>query len=368
MSNTILVINAGSSSVKFQMFGAEQDLKLLAKGEVSGLGNKPVFEAHEQDADKGVPDNLPAKSTSENALDTILKWIETHQSGWTIVAVGHRIVHGGTIFTGPVLLDETVMTKLNELSPLAPYHQPHNLAAVDIISRLKPNIKQIACFDTSFHAHHDPLFSAFALPQNLRSNGVRRYGFHGLSYEWIAYTLKQQAPDFSHGRIVVAHLGGGASLCALRDGVSIDTTMGMTALDGLPMGTRCGALDPGALIYMLRDLKTPIEEMEKTLYSDSGLKGLSGISGDVRDLLESDNPQARFALDYFALKVAQYALAMAVSMGGIDGFVFTGGIGENAADTRSAVLKHLSFLPPFETKVIPANEERMIAMHVMELI
>lgn len=358
MTGTILVINAGSSSVKFALFGTEKDLPLLAGGKVSAIGEAPVFMVADEKK------LLPAAATYEDALQAILQWIESHHAGWVIRAAGHRIVHGGNEFTRPVRLDETIIAKLRALSPLAPLHQPHNLAAVDVLAKLKPGLPQVACFDTAFHAGHTPLFSTYALPQDLRDKGVKRYGFHGLSYEWIAHVLKRDHPALAQGRVIAAHLGNGASLCALQNGKSVDTTMGMTALEGLPMGTRCGGLDPGALIYMIRDCGLSPDRAEHILYNQSGLKGLSGISNDVKTLLASPDPGARFALDYFALKVAQYMGMMAVALGGVDGIVFTGGIGEHAAPVRNAVLKYISFLEVKDTLVIPANEERIIAGHV----
>ncbi|MGB3874826.1 MAG: hypothetical protein WA980_03140 [Shinella zoogloeoides] len=226
----------------------------------------------------------------------------------------------------------------------------------------------IACFDTAFDAGHAPLFQAFAVDATLRDQGIRRYGFHGLSYEWIARVLASEHPDLARGRVVVGHLGNGASLCALKDGASVDTTMGMTALDGLPMGSRTGAIDPGAVTYMLRNLGMGSDDVEHALYERSGLKGLSGLSNDVKTLLESTASRADFALDYFALKVAQFAAVMAVSMGGLDAVVFTGGVGENAGPVRDAILARLEFLRPFRTLIIPANEERMLAIHGKALL
>ena len=227
---------------------------------------------------------------------------------------------------------------------------------------------QIACFDTAFHAQHTPLFTTYALPEHLREQGIRRYGFHGLSYEWIAYSLRQNEPELAKGRVIAAHLGNGASLCAMRNGISIDTTMGMTALDGLPMGTRCGTLDPGVVIYMIRELKLSSNDAESILYHQSGLLGLSDWTHDVRLLQGSNESKARFALDYFCMRAAQLAGMMAVALGGIDGIVFTGGIGENSNFIRDTILHHLDFLRPFEVRVIKADEGRMMAMHTMSVL
>ncbi len=356
MTETILVINAGSSSVKFSLFDDEPELNLLTGGQVAGIGTTPVFSAG--DDRKG----LPKDSTHEEALRFILGWIEAKKHP-PIVVAAHRVVHGGTLFRAPVLLTPEIMVQLRSLNTLAPLHQPHNLAAIDILTKLKPDVRQIACFDTAFHAGHDPLFGVYALPEELTDKGVRRYGFHGLSYEWTAHVLLRDHPALARGRIIAAHLGNGASLCAMKNGVSVDTTMGMTALEGLPMGTRSGALDPGAVIYMIRDLGLPPEKTEHILYNDSGLKGLSGISNDVKTLLESDDRKAAFALDYFALRVAQFIGMMAVALGGVDGIVFTGGIGEHAGAVRENILRHIEFLRPYDVQVIPANEERIMAMH-----
>ncbi len=367
MTDTILVINAGSSSVKFSLFDLQSSLKLLVTGEVSDIGATPSFKGTVESSGATDKNTLLAASTHEDALKHILDWIKARKHGEIAIAA-HRIVHGGTIFRAPVIVTPAIEEQLRALTPLAPLHQPHNLAPIDILKKLKPGMPQVACFDTSFHAGHDPLFSVYALPQNLRDKGIRRYGFHGLSYEWIAQVLKRDHADLAKGRVIAAHLGNGASLCAIKDGVSIDTTMGMTALEGLPMGTRCGALDPGAIIYMIRDLKISPADAEHILYNDSGLKGLSGLTNDVKSLQESTDPKAGFALDYFSLRIAQFMGMMAVALGGVDAIVFTGGIGENAVNVRKNILKRLLFLNPFETLVIPANEERIIAQHGARLI
>jgi acetate kinase len=359
MTGTVLVINAGSSSVKFSLFDKGADLKLLANGQVADIGGKPVFSAGN---DK---QPLPSGSTHEEALRFILDWIEKQKHPALEIAA-HRVVHGGTFFREPVRLTPQILEKLRGLNSLAPLHQPHNLAAIEILTKLKPALPQIACFDTAFHAGHEPLFKVYALPQNLTDKGIQRYGFHGISYEWIAHVLKGEHPALAKGRVIVAHLGNGASLCAMKNGVSIDTTMGMTALEGLPMGTRCGNLDPGAVIFMARDLGLPPEKVEHILYNDSGLKGLSGMTNDVKTLEASNDPKAVFALDYFSLKTAQFMAMMAVALGGVDGIVFTGGIGENATTVRENILNRLAFLKPYEVLVIPANEERMMAMHAIE--
>ena len=367
-SGIILAINAGSSSVKFQVFDPSLDLELLAKGSIDNLGGAPCFAATEEKTQVTDRKPLPATCTHEAAFRLILGWIERQNEDWQITAIAHRIVHGGTAFRDSVRVTPEVIERLRALSPFAPLHEPHNLAAIEIIGELRPGIIQIACFDTAFHANHKPLFTEYALPQKMRDKGIRRYGFHGLSYEWIATVLRRDEPELARGRIIVAHLGNGASLCAMRDGVSIDTTMGMTALEGLPMGRRCGTLDPGAVIFMIRDLGLTPNETEHCLYNESGLLGLSGRTNDVKLLQDSDDPKAIFALDYFALKVAQSMGMMAVALGGVDGIVFTGGIGENSSFMREKILSRLAFLKPFEVRVIPANEERMMAIHARSLL
>ncbi len=365
---SILVINTGSSSIKFQVFSIYPVLELIARGNISGLGDSPLFKATGDNDSQTEKIELPEDYTHENALHFLLSWIEAQSQSWRVDTVTHRIVHGGNRYTSSVPITHEVLAYLRELSPLAPLHQLHNLIAIDIFSALKPDLMQIACFDTAFHAHHDPLFTEYALPQRIRDKGIRRYGFHGLSYEWIAHYLHQNEPELASGRIIAAHLGNGASLCAMHNGISLDTTMGMTALDGLPMGTRCGMLDPGAVIYMIRELNLSPDDAESILYHESGLLGLSDWTHDVRLLQGSNKPKAQFALNYFCMKAAQLAGMMAVALGGIDGFVFTGGVGENSILIRDRILHHLDFLKPFEVRVIEANEEQMMAMHTMSIL
>jgi acetate kinase len=364
--DTLVVLNAGSSSLKFQIFGLP-GLEVLAGGQVSRIGADAVFTAT---LSGGAAENadLPVGSRHKEALEAVLRYIDRHDDGWRIAAVVHRIVHGGSRYVRPVLVTPAILADLSALSPLAPLHQPHNLAAIEASEALVGDVPDIACFDTAFHAGQDELHNSFAVSRDLRARGVRRYGFHGISYQWIARELARQHPVLAAGRVVAAHLGNGASLCALRGGRSVDTTMGMTALDGLPMGTRSGAIDPGAVIYMARELAMSPADLEAELYNRSGLLGLSGLSNDVRSLLESGEARAQFSLDYFALKVAQYASMMTASLGGIDGLVLTGGIGEHAVPVREAVLARLAFLGPFRTLVIPANEERMMAIEASELL
>lgn len=366
MSQAILTLNAGSSSVKFCLFTFDSALSLLAGGRVVDIGGSPVFSAAKEDKAEQKK-ALPPATTHEEALDVILEWLQTNRGeSWDFSTVAHRIVHGGKRFDAPALLTGDVIAYLDSLCPLAPLHQPHNLACVKILAGKQPHIAQYGCFDTAFHARRTRLFRSFALPAKIRDQGIERYGFHGLSYGWITHCLRRDFPRLAAGRVVVAHLGNGSSLCAIKNGQSVDTTMGMTTLDGLPMGTRCGSIDAGAVIYMQRNLGLSLDETDHILNYESGLKGLSGISNDVKTLSDSGDKNARFALDYFALKTAQSIAAMAVAIGGLDGLVFTGGIGENAEGIRHAILDHLAFLPPFETRIIPANEERGMAQGIYE--
>jgi len=302
------------------------------------------------------------------------------------VAVGHRVVHGGPGYTSPVAVDDAVLAALEGLVPLAPLHQPQNLAPIRAIRERFPGIQNVACFDTAFHRTHGEVADRYALPEPLYREGVRRYGLHGLSYEFIARTLPRVAPEIAGGAVVVAHLGSGASMCAMRGGRSIDSTMGFSALDGLPMGTRCGQLDPGVLLYLLRK-GNGVEALERLLYHDSGLLGLSGFSNDVRDLLASGDPGARLALDYFVYRAGREIASLAGALGGIDALVFTAGIGENSPEMRARICARLEWLgirldtdanrhggprisnpqSPVSAWVIPTDEERMIAEHTLQI-
>ncbi|KRW96127.1 acetate/propionate family kinase [Paracoccus sp. MKU1] len=366
MIAAILTLNAGSSSLKFRVF-ARESLALLARGAVSRIGADAELVARLADG----PEirSLVVGGDHAAAMQAVLDFVDAHDEGWRIEAVAHRIVHGGTRYTRSTPVTPKVLDDLRELIPLAPLHQPHGLAAIAAARRLVGEaVPNLACFDTAFHAGRDPLFTHFALPEPLFEQGVRRYGFHGLSYQWLAQVLARDHPELHRGRVVAAHLGNGASLCAMRQGRSVDTTMGMTAVDGIPMGTRSGAVDPGAILLMQRSFGMAPEEIEDLIYNRSGLLGMSGRSNDVAALLTDGSAQSRFALDYFALKCAQAAAAMAVSLGGIDAMVFTGGIGENAAPMREAILRRMAPLGDFVPLVIPANEERMMAMEAAALL
>lgn len=338
---TLLTLNIGSSSIKYAVF---------------------EFDCHPEQRE-GSPLNkidFSVVPLPQNDISFILKSILQKIPSPTHVA--HRIVHGGTKYKTATLLNDAILNELDKLSPFAPLHQPHNLNGVRIAQKLLTGIPQYGCFDTGFHAAHDELHSTFAIPKDLRDMGLKRYGFHGLSYEWIA----RQIPK--HPRAVVAHLGSGASLCALLNGKSIDSTMGLTALDGLPMSTRSGSIDAGLVLYLAQNLNYTPAQIEGILYTKSGLLGLSEFSGDVKTLLASSDPRAKFALDYFTFKTAQHIAMMAVSLGGIDALVFTGGVGENAEPIRSAILNHLSFLAPFEKLVIPTDEEQMMAIQIQGIL
>jgi acetate kinase len=389
--DTILVVNAGSSSVKFQVFETvgNSNLNRLIKGQMDGIGVRPKLRATASDGKLLIDESYAPERMSDvaTALGIGAAWLRETQK-LEPIAVGHRVVHGGPRFDRPVLVDQDVIAELERYVSLAPLHQPNNLAPIRSIFVRSPGLPQVACFDTGFHRGHDALADHYALPVSLYDEGVRRYGFHGLSYEFVASSLPQVAPKIATGRVIVAHLGSGASMCALSAGRSVESTMGFTALDGLPMGTRPGQLDPGVLLYLLQAKQMTAGQIQKLLYGECGLKGLSGISNDVRDLETSPDPKARFALDYFAYRVALNAGMLAAALGGLDGFVFTAGIGENSPGMRSRIVEKLGLfgavLDPdanaagatfisaqtsrIELCVVPTNEELMIARHTLALL
>jgi acetate kinase len=391
MSETILILNAGSSSIKFQLFATqgEEGLERRLKGEIEGIGTNPHLTAESKDGRSLVDKSWSAEELGDAsaALDHVLDWLTQEFRGEMPSAVGHRVVHGGTRFTAPILVDDAVIAGIGALIPLAPLHQPNNLAPIQILRRRLPELPQVACFDTAFHRGHPAVADHFAIPEALYEEGVRRYGFHGLSYEYIASALPKVAPALAAGRVIVAHLGNGASICALKAGRSIDSTMAFTALDGLPMGTRAGQLDPGVLLYLVRK-GWDAARLERFLYHECGLKGLSGLSNDMRDLLAADAPAARLAVDYFVYRIIREAGGLTAVLGGLDGIVFTAGIGERSAEIRSRVSAGLAWLGldldesansrhgPEITKagsrvqawVIPTDEERMIARHTRKLL
>lgn len=391
MSSDILALNAGSSSLKFALFetDAGSDLPLVAKGEIEGIGTAPHFRALDPSGRPLMERRWAAGGAlgHEAFLAELFSWIEGHRSEGRLVAAGHRVVHGGAAFSAPVLVDDHVLSELDRLVPLAPLHQPHNLAAIRALKVIRPDLPQVACFDTAFHHSLSTVATRFALPREYEIAGVRRYGFHGLSYEYIANALSRIAPEIARGRVIVAHLGNGASLCALREGRSVDTTMGFTALDGLPMGTRCGALDPGVILYLLQERHMTPGAIEDLLYHSSGLLGVSGLSSDMRTLLASGDPRARDAVELFVFRIVREIGALAASLGGLDALVFTAGIGEHAPEIRRRVCEGAAWLgieldpaandaggprltrptSRVSTWAIPTDEDLMIALHTRRL-
>jgi acetate kinase len=337
------VINAGSSSLKFSVY--EGDKRLLS-GQVDGIGVHPETSAEGADGAKIEPPELggqPATTPSE-LLPALLPWARQQLGGRRLAALGHRVVHGGLRHAQPVLVTPELLAELDALVPLAPLHEPHNLAPIKMALKLDPDLPQVACFDTAFHRTAPEVEQAFALPYSLYEEGIRRYGFHGLSYEYIASVLPVTAPEIAHGRVVVAHLGNGCSACALQDRLSIATTMGFTALDGLPMGTRCGDLDPGVVLHLIQQKQMQPDALVDLLYRRSGMLGLSGVSSDFRELLASAEPRARFAVEVFCYRVARHIASLAAALGGLDGVVFTAGVGENAAPVRAAICRACAWL------------------------
>jgi acetate kinase len=392
MTDAVLTINAGSSSLKFSVYRLdEHDRPLLsAKGQVEGIGTSPHLVAEDAEGQTLVDRRWPDDRGSAHAefFRSIGAWLREHFSGLALLGVGHRVVHGGVDYAAPVRVDPAVLAKLEALCPLAPLHQPHNLAGIRAVAAVQPDLPQVACFDTAFHRSHPELADWFALPRRLYDEGIRRYGFHGLSYEYIASVLPEVAPEIARRRVVVAHLGSGASMCAMTAGRSIDSTMGFTALDGLPMGTRCGALDPGVVLHLIRAHGMDADAIERMLYHDCGLKGVSGISIDMRTLLASDDPRARHAIDLFVWRICRELGALAAVQGGLDGVVFTAGIGERSAEIRKRVCEQAAWLgialdhaanarggPRISAEgsrvavyAIPTDEEQMIARHTLAVL
>jgi len=389
--DTILVVNAGSSSVKFQVFSAEgkAGLRRLIKGHMDGIGSRPQL--HAEDANKRVmvSQGYGAAQVSDvpTALYTAGAWLRETQN-LEPTAVGHRVVHGGPHYDRPVRVDAAVLRDLERYVSLAPLHQPNNLAPIRALLARFPQLPQVACFDTAFHRGHDAVADHYAIPEHLYDEGVRRYGFHGLSYEYIAERLREVAPAVARGRVIVAHLGSGASMCALAEGRSVESTMGFTALDGLPMGTRPGQIDPGVVLYLIAEKGMTLAAVQDLLYRESGLKGLSGISNDMRELQSSGEPRAKLAVDYFVYRVGLHAGMLAAALGGLDAFVFTAGIGERSAVIRARIAKSLAWLGVIfdpaaneagksvishpESRVglyvVPTDEELMIARHTVAVL
>jgi acetate kinase len=389
--DTLLVVNAGSSSVKFQIFAVEDagGLNRQIKGQIDGIGTRPRLRASDLNGAAIVDRAFRADDVADvpAALHTAGAWLRNEQE-IDPVAVGHRVVHGGPEYDRPILVDEDVLARLERYISLAPLHQPHNLAPIRSILERFPQLPQVACFDTAFHRSHGALADHFAIPEHFYSDGVRRYGFHGLSYEYVAERLRRIAPDIASGRVIVAHLGSGASMCALAGGRSVESTMGFTALDGLPMGTRPGQIDPGVVLYLIAEKGMSPEAVQDLLYRESGLKGLSGISNDMRELETSSDPRAAFAIDYFVYRAGMHTGMLAAALGGLDAFVFTAGIGENSATIRARVAEKLAWLGvlfdpianaahgPLISRpesrvavhVVPTDEELMIARHTLMLL
>lgn len=392
MTQAVVSLNSGSSSIKFALFTLEDsgNPRLSAGGKIERIGIAPSL-AIRSIAGETLHAHIWADGAGlshAELLEYLFAWARGHLDGHEIVAIGHRVVHGGTEFAAPCRLDEAILAKLEKLCPLAPLHQPHNLAAIRAIARLAPGLPQIACFDTAFHHDKPEIASRFALPRALHAQGIRRYGFHGLSYEFLIRRLAELDPELASGKIIAAHLGNGASLCAIADGRSVDTTMGFTALDGLMMGTRSGALDPGVVLHLQTQLGMRAAEVEELLYRQSGLLGVSGISSDMRTLSESGRPEAEEAIELFAWRAAREAAALAASLGGLDGMLFTAGIGENHADVRARICRRLQWLgveldaeangrnatvisdaeSRVRVLVVPTDEERMIALHALGVL
>jgi acetate kinase len=391
MDDYAVVLNAGSSSLKFCVYGRSSgaDWRMRARGQVEGIGTLPHFVAKGEDGMKLIDELLPDSVTdARGALSALATWLGGHFGRSRVVGVGHRVVHGGQQFAGPVVITPPVLTELRELIPLAPLHQPYNLAAIEAVEERLPGVPQVACFDTSFHRGQPRVAELVPLPAEIRKNGVQRYGFHGLSYEYIASVLPRVAPEIAGGRVIVAHLGSGASMCALKNGRSVDHSLGFTALDGLCMGTRPGALDPGVVLYLFQNLGMSARAVETMLYKKSGLLGLSGISNDMRDLIGKDDPAAQLAVEYFVYRAAREIGGLAAVLGGIDGIVFTAGIGENSPEVRRRICEASAWLgidldheanathgprisktfSRVSTWVIPTNEELMIARHTGVLL
>jgi acetate kinase len=392
MDDYALVLNAGSSSLKFCVFRrpADEAWGLASRGQIEGIGTAPRLSAKDGVGERIADETLDGSTVRDGkgALDALAAWLRSRYGGSRVIGVGHRVVHGGPRHAGPVVVTPHVLEELRKLVPLAPLHQPYNLGAIEAAFERLPGVPQVACFDTSFHRGAPAVSELVPLPKDVRGRGVQRYGFHGLSYEYVASVLPQAAPELARGRVIVAHLGSGASLCALRDGRSVDHTLGFTALDGLCMGTRPGALDPGVVLYLFQGLGLSPAEVEGILYKKSGLLGLSGTSNDMRDLLGSSEPDARLAVDYFVYRAAREIGGLAAVLGGLDGIVFTAGIGENSSEIRRRIGEACGWLgveidddanarkgPRISTPasrvsawVIPTNEELMIARHTGRLL
>src|SRR5947209_5897147 len=391
MDDYALVLNAGSSSLKFCVFRRPVAEKWLveARGQIEGIGTAPRLLAKGTDGKVLAANDLSTDvRDGRTAINALSSWLRSYYGRASVLGVGHRVVHGGPAYAQPTIVTPGVLADLYELVPLAPLHQPHNLAAIQAVFEHLPDVPQVACFDTGFHTGMSLVAEVIPLPISIRKTGLQRYGFHGLSYEYVTSTLAEIAPEIATRRIVIAHLGSGASLCAVDGGKSVDTSMGFTALDGLCMGTRPGAIDAGAVLYLFQTLGLTVKEVEDILYKKSGLLGISGISNDMRDLVGRDEPAAKLAVDYFVFRAAKEIGALAAALGGLDALVFTAGIGENSPEIRKRVCQASAWLgieldeaanagigPRISTTksrtsawVIPTNEELMIARHTQTLL
>ncbi len=391
MSDGIIVINAGSSSIKFSLFVANYggEPRLISKGQMEGIGTAPHFVAKSPSGDKLAEKRWDDGKLGHNELfKHLIDWVEHHLDGAELKVAGHRVVHGGLKYSQPTLLTDAVVKELEQFIPLAPLHQPHNLSPIRALAKVHPDLAQVACFDTAFHRTMPKVAETFAVPRWLTEEGVRRYGFHGLSYEYIASTLGSVDQKAAKGRVVVCHLGNGASMCAIKNGRSMASTMGFTAVEGLPMGTRTGSIDPGVILYLLQEKKMDAKQIEALLYKESGLLGVSGISNDMRVLLESDQEHAKEAVDLFTYRIARELGSLATAVGGLDAVVFTAGIGENSAPVRAKVCQLAAWMgidldeaanaanaqrittaaSTVPVYVLPTNEELMIALHTRELL
>ncbi len=393
MNKYLLVINAGSSSIKFATYQKDTSSVQLvadAAGQIEGIGSQPNFTVKGLDGAVLVERLLSVDEAHNHtdAINIILSWLWEYFADGTLLAVGHRVVHGGQHYSVPVLIDATVLAELETLVPLAPLHQPHNLATIRALLKTMPSLPQVACFDTAFHRTQPGVAQRFAIPRRFADEGVRHYGFHGLSYEFIASVLPTIEPALADARIIVAHLGSGASLCALHNGRSVATTMGFSPLDGLVMGTRCGNIDPGVLLYLMDRHNMDARALEKLLYHHSGLLGVSGISNDMRTLLASDDAHAQEAIELFVYRAGREIGSLAAALGGLDALVFTGGIGEHSAVIRAKVCRQTAWLglkldeianeatatristlnSKLSAWVVPTNENLMIAHHTLRQV
>jgi acetate kinase len=388
--DAILIVNAGSSSLKFQIFTVSRsELTRQVRGQLDGIGQRPRLRAADAKGASLVDLAFQREEVPDlpSAIEKTRIWLLSLE-GFRLLAIGHRVVHGGPDYAAPTVIDHALLAKLATYAELAPLHQPNNLLPIRLAMEINPDVPQIACFDTAFHRDHPAQADCYALPLAFHQDGIRRYGFHGLSYEYVSERLRDSFPEQAAGRVIIAHLGSGASMCALLDGRSVESTMGFTALDGLPMGTRPGQLDPGVVLHLIMQKGLSAEAVSKLLYHEAGLKGLSGISSDMRDLLGSDDPRAAFAIDHFVYRCALNIGSLTAALGGIDALVFTAGIGENAPELRERIIRRIAWLGAeldsgantagassisapgsrVSLHVIPTDEELMIARHTIRLV